>query len=276
MSHLTQPLIAVSPVDSALEDVCAFLLSKSNFVEAIGQGLRKSFDEVIDGARTGRYRIEQLEKTEKTYIGTKVEILLRTELALERGNILDNLIVSHEVDTKFSLSGGWMIPREAIGRLCLLVQGDDNSGRFSVGILRMLPTVLTNGANQDGKKSVSAAGKLQIRWLVHSAPLPPNFLLHLPDEVRTRIMSQSSGLQRIAELFRSVTGQLIPRTAITQVAQQHDPLRRARQMKDHLATEGFEILCATYIADRSRFVAHGFSNFSSDDWLSIRRVPAIR
>ena len=257
--------------DPALAQVRAFLHAKPDLADVIGKGLRQSFDEVIDGPRTGRYRIEQLEKTEKTYIGTKVEIVLRNELELPRGTVLDNLICGHEVDTKFSLTGGWMIPREAIDQICLLVEGNDNTGTFSVGLLRMTPGVLTNGANQDGKKSVSAVGKAQISWLLQGAAMPRNFLLDLDDAVRERIMSQGSGMQRVRELFKSVTGQIIPRTAIEQVAQQKDPMRRARQMKERLTGEGFQVLCATYEVDRTEFRRHGFAHFREDDWLSIQR-----
>jgi len=265
----------VSPIadrvhDDALEEVRVFLSERSDLEQVIGEGLRKSFDEVIDGPRTGRYRIEQLEKTEKTYIGTKVEIVLRNELELERGIVLDNLICNHEVDTKFSLTGGWMIPREAVGEICLLIEGSDNSEIFRVGLLRTIPDVLTNGANQDGKKSVSAAGKNRITWLVQKAAMPRNFLLHLNNADRERIMSHSSGMQRVKELFKSVTGQIIPRTAIEQVAQQKDPMRRARQMKEKLANEGFQVLCATYETDRAEFRRHGFTVVSGDEWLSIR------
>lgn len=262
------PAISV-PYDNALLEVRNFLLAKPDLVGTIGRALRKSFDEVIDGPRTGRYCIEQLEKTEKTYIGTKVEIVLRNELELARGEILDNQILGHEVDTKFSISGGWMIPREAVNQICLLVSGNDNSGRCSAGLLRMTPDVLTNGANQDGKKSVSAFGKGQILWLADGT-MPRNFLLNLPDLVRSHIMGQPSGMQRVSALFQSVTEQIIPRTAIEQVAQQKDPMRRARQMKDRLAGNGFKVLCATYEADRAEFHRHGFHQFSTDDWLSIR------
>ena len=255
--------------DAELHAVCSALLAHSNIATLIGEGLRRSFDEVIDGPRTGRFRIEQLEKTEKTYIGTKVEIVLRNELELPRGRVLDNLIGGIEVDTKFSLSGDWMIPREAFDQLCLLVSGNDNSGVFNLGLLRMSPEVLTLGANQDAKKTVSAAGKARITWLVRNAPMPRNFLLDLDPTVRELIMSQRGGVQRIRQLFLNVTGQLIPRTAIEQVAQQKDPMRRARQMKDQLLSQGVRVLCAKYDIDRSEIVRQGFANFRPDDWLSL-------
>ena len=257
------------PADLALEAVRACLLAKPNLIGIVGKGLRQSFDEVIDGARTGRYRIEQLEKTEKTYIGTKVEIVLRNGLELERGKVLDNLIGGYEVDTKFSLTGEWMIPREAIGQICILVQGSDNAGTFSIGLARATDELLTPGSNQDGKKSVSAKGRTRITWLLRDQPLPRNFLLDLDDATREEILSQSSGMKRVGALFKNVTGQIIPRYAIEQLGRQKDPLRRARQMKETLAAEGFQILCATYEVDRGEFRRHGFTDFREDDWLSI-------
>ncbi|WP_035354680.1 NaeI family type II restriction endonuclease [Edaphobacter aggregans] len=43
----------------------------------IPQLLRRAIDEVIDSARSNRFTLIEIEKTEKTYIGTKIEILLR-------------------------------------------------------------------------------------------------------------------------------------------------------------------------------------------------------
>lgn len=261
------------PNDQALCEVRDFLCERPDLLGIVGRAIRKSFDEVIDGPRTGRYRIEQLEKTEKTYIGTKVEIVLRTELGLERGHVLDNLIRGYEVDTKFTVGSTWMIPREAMNQLCLLAAGDDNNGRCGLGILRMVPEVLTNGANQDGKKSVSAHGRGQITWLAQG-PMPRNFMLDLPEDARATIMSASSGRQAIWELFRNATGRLIPRSVIEQVAQQKDAAKRARESKAVLAKEGIQVLCATYKEDRAEFVRHGFTQFNGDDWLSIR-LPSL-
>ena len=261
---------AVITMDSELLAVRTALIATSNIGTLIGGGLRRSFDEVIDGPRTGRFRIEQLEKTEKTYIGTKVEIVIRNELELPRGQTLDNLIAGVEVDTKFSLTGQWMIPREAINKICLLVSGNDNSGQFSVGLLRMDPAMLTSGSNQDSKRTISAAGKTYISWLIRNEPLPRNFLLDLTDDTRKLIMSQGSGVQRVRQLFLTVNDQLIPRTAIEQVAQQKDPLKRAREMKARLLSQGIQVLCATYAADQEEFIRLGFSDFRHDDWLSHR------
>ena len=51
----------------------------------IPQLLRRAIDEVIDSARSNRFTLIEIEKTEKTYIGTKIEILLRNHLGMSKG-----------------------------------------------------------------------------------------------------------------------------------------------------------------------------------------------
>lgn len=255
--------------DHALLDVRTFLRSKPGLALIVGRVLRQAFDEVIDGRRTGRYKVEELEKTEKTYIGTKVEIILRDELGLERGSKLDNCIAGYEVDTKFSLAEKWMIPPESFQKMCLLVTGDDNRARCKLGLARMHRSVLRDGGNRDRKKQLSAAGRKQIFWLVR-APMPPNFMLRLRAVTRDAIHAAPSGRARVQELFRRVTRRCIPRSVVEQVARQRDPLKRAREAKVILAREGFLVLCATYKTDRVQFQRYGITPEHRDDWLSVR------
>lgn len=257
-------------LDQELLEVSAELLNISDLERKVCEALRQALDEVIDGPRTGRHGVHQLEKTEKTYIGTKVEILLRHSLNLARGLKLDNLIAGHEVDTKFSLSASWMIPTEARDEICLLATVDELKSTASLGLLRMNSEVLTQGANRDGKCSVSAAGKSKIHWLFKQKAMQENFLLHLNPAVREKILSAKSGKKRIEALFTNVTNQLLPRTVILQVIQlPGDPLKRAREAKATLLPLGFKVLCANYENDRALMVAAGFEPKNSDDWLSL-------
>lgn len=109
----------------ALEsDLFSAVGGRDRFHEKLRSFFRSAIDEVIDTARTGRYFLSDLEKTEKTYLGTKFEILLRDWLNVPRGIVLDLLIGGREVDVKSTTSGGsgWMIPPEAIGQLCVLLR----------------------------------------------------------------------------------------------------------------------------------------------------------
>ncbi len=87
-------------------------------VERFGNVLRQSIDEVLDGQRTGRFDIyaADVAKTERTYLGTKVEIVCQDEFDLGRNQKMDYLIAGHEVDAKFSMSSvfGQAIPKEAV------------------------------------------------------------------------------------------------------------------------------------------------------------------
>lgn len=109
----------------ALEiELLAAVGGRELFEEKLRGFFRSSIDEVIDTARTRRFFLHELEKTEKTYLGTKFEILLRDWLQVPHGVILDLQIGGREVDVKSTTGGGsgWMIPPEALGQLCILLQ----------------------------------------------------------------------------------------------------------------------------------------------------------
>ncbi len=127
--------------------------------------IRQALDEVIDFPRTGRRSIAELEKTEKTYIGTKVEILTRAILGVQKGKKLDLLVNGIEVDAKFSISDKWMIPLEALNEICLVIYGNEHKGTYGVGLLRMSLKNLTTSKNRDLKRGVSAAGRKNMLWL---------------------------------------------------------------------------------------------------------------
>jgi hypothetical protein len=86
----------------------------------IPQLLRRAIDEVIDSARSNRFTLIEIEKTEKTYIGTKIEILLRNHLQMSKGKVLDLSIDGIEVDIKNTIGSNWTIPIEALGHPCIL------------------------------------------------------------------------------------------------------------------------------------------------------------
>lgn len=107
--------------DRELNLVCTEILEMDPQGERIGTILRQTLDQLYDGQHTGRYRWDQLHKTEKTHCGTLVEINLHREFGFEDGATMDYRIGGVDVDCKYSQSiGGWMIPLEAMGHLCLL------------------------------------------------------------------------------------------------------------------------------------------------------------
>ena len=228
--------------DTQLGEVVDFFLRQNGFAAQAAETLRRALDEVIDGMRTGRWSVELLEKTEKTYIGTKVEILFKFEFELADGAHLDTCIQGAEVDIKCTVLRDWMIPKEAVGKLCLLVRIDDARSRYWIGVVRANQEVLRVVPNRDGKLSISAEGKKSIRWLVEAGVLPSNFLASLEAGVRSRILAHPSGPLRVNEVFRLVQGKIVPRVAIETVARQKDPMKRMRDARKTLRPEGILVL----------------------------------
>jgi hypothetical protein len=250
-----------TPPDSALDEVEQWWHSQPNSAARLQQCVRTAMDEVIDTARTGRYSIDQLNPQEKAYIGTKVEIVIRSEfeLASPGPGHKDYLIAGHEVDCKWSTHwGSWSIPTEQHGHLCLLVHADDDKNELAVGLMRTLAAYLNPGKNKDSKSTISAAAReAHARWLIPRSPtLPVNFLLHLPDDDRSAILDAPGGVNRAFELFRRCEGIIITRHVMASVGQQRDDARRFRGgaggVRSLLAEHGWEVLNGTFIPQRER------------------------
>lgn len=213
-----------------------------------GIAIRQSIDEVLDGPRTGRWDFVQLEKTEKTYVGTKLEIVVRAALGLERGSVLDLDIAGVPVDIKWAMDSSWQIPLEAVDRICLCIGGMKKLSMFQVGVVRCRVEYLNEGKNRDRKKTLSSTGRAAMRFLVPSAPLPLNFLSTIDPAIRAEIMAGETIQERVARLFRLLPRTPIPRNAIATVARTTgDPMRRVRSdawAGDPL--DGMRVLSAQY------------------------------
>ncbi|KJY45295.1 restriction endonuclease NaeI [Streptomyces sp. NRRL S-444] len=191
--------------------------------------LRDTIDQLLNGEVTGRYEWKSLFKTEKTHAGTVVEINLQREFAFEDGVAMDYRIGGVDVDCKYSQQfGGWMIPPEAVGHLCLLVWADDYKSLWSAGLLRIAPELLNGGSNRDMKLTVKAEHRTKILWLWHDAELPENTLLHMDPTDREAVFAQKSGQARLNELFRRAQRRRIGRNVVRTVAQQKDYMKRVR------------------------------------------------
>lgn len=242
-----------------------------------GQVIRDTLDQLYDGQRTGRYRWEQLFKTEKTHCGTLVEINLQREFKFQDGTVLDYNIAATDVDCKYSQTlGGWMIPPEAQDHLCLLVWADDAESCWSMGLVRTNQDRLNTGGNRDRKATLNQQGRAAITWLFDHAPLPPNVLLQLDTETVRRIMSKRSGQARINELFRSATGRIIGRGVVATVAQQPDYMKRVRSnggARTALKPEGIIIL-GQYSSHAAVARSLGVPAPGPGDSVSVRLAPA--
>jgi Restriction endonuclease NaeI len=220
--------------------------------ERMATVLRDTIDQLLDGERTGRWDWLTLHKTEKTHMGTLVEINLHKEFEFADGAEMDYHIAGIDVDCKFSQQvGGWELPPESIGHLCLVLSSSDDEAIWSAGLIRVEEILLRGGAgNRDMKRRLTDEGESRILWLFERAPLPPNLFLELDDDARERIFTArtrnhpTSGQARLKELFRTVQGEIVRRAVVCTVAMQDDSMKRARdcRLEQHLGREGFVIL----------------------------------
>lgn len=217
--------------DAQLETVAEELITADPEGGKIGRALRRTYDMLLDGQHTGRYRWQQLSKTEKTHFGTLAEINLQRAFAFADGKAMDFAIRGIDVDCKFSQDpGGWMIPPEAVGHLILGLWASDDQGLWSLGLIRTTDQVLTTATgNRDRKRWLSPVGRSAIMWLYRNKPLPENALLRIPPRDVDQILGCSKhGARRVDMLFRLAQRRIISRTVVATVAQQDDYMRRVR------------------------------------------------
>nr|WP_202461922.1 NaeI family type II restriction endonuclease [Streptomyces sp. SID8374] len=217
------------PGDPELDAVAQTVLGADRDGSRFAGAIRRSMDMLLDGQHTGRFRWDQLYKTEKAHLGTLIEINLQREFGFADGASMDYSIAGSDVDCKYSQTlGGWMIPPEALNHLLLVVWASDEQSRWTAGLVRALPERLNSGGNRDAKKTLSAMGRGAVRWLYRDAPLQENMLLRLSDADIEAIFSHKSGQRRVDELFLRAHGRRVSRTVVATVAMQEDYMKRVR------------------------------------------------
>jgi len=262
--------------DPDLAAVAAELRGLDQDGSRMAAAIRGALDMLLDGQHTGRYRWDQLHKTEKTHAGTLVEIALARALRLADGVTLDYTIAGADVDCKFSHRlGGWMIPPEADGKLMLLVQASDEDGTWSAGLLRAAAGNLRPAGNRDGKRALSERGRAAVCWLHARAPLQENALIRLPGRDVEAIFALPSGQQRVNELFRRAQRMRVSRTVVATVARQDDYMKRVRGgggARDQLRDEGI-VIFGDYAGDQLLAAALGLPRPGPGEFVSARLVP---
>ncbi len=280
--------------DPELDRVAAAILRTDPHGDRFASVLRETYDQLYDGQRTGRWSPEQLRKTEKTHMGTLVEINVHREFGFGDGAAMDYNIDGVEVDCKFAARlGGWMLPREAYTaeHLCLVVWASEEHNRWVAGLVRATPRSgraaagepddLLGKENQDRKRPLTPAGESRVRWLYDAPALPENLLFHLDAATRDVIFAaggrRDSGQKRVNALFRLVQRRIVNRASLLTVARQKDSPKRARdaRLPRHLGQEG--ILVLGHQEDDPVVAAHlGLPVPAKGDFVSARVVPAER
>lgn len=236
----------------------------------LGRIVRQSIDEVVDGPRTGRWSVGQLAREEKAYIGTKVEIITRSELELEPSDRGDAVAAGVDIEIKWSGLGQWMIGPENVGRICLGYGLNRRGDQFSVGLFRVKPELLRPARNRDRKASLSASAlETGVYWLVRAAALPVNFVAALPDQVRDAVFAEKSAQDRVRRLAELMPMTPIPRQAFSTVARNKaDPMRRLRQDKSKVGVLGAMRLLSWKYGKRE-LRALGLPDVPKDHWVAV-------
>ena len=281
---VTQSVPPPPGADPELDAVQAELYRLDPAGSGVAAVLRDTLDQLYDGQHTGRWNYDQLHKTEKTHMGTLVEINLHRQFGFDDGDVTDYRIAGIEVDCKYSMAyGGWELPPEAVGQLCLVLTASDIARTWSAGLIRVRADDLRGKPNRDAKRQLTAASRARIRRLwPRRGSLAPNLLLGLDAATRDRIFGaraargQQHGQARTNELFRSVQRRIIRRAELATVAQQDDFMKRARGnggARTQLRAEGILVL-GHQDSDPLIAAALGLPAPSKGEFISARVVAA--
>ncbi len=277
----------VDPVidaDPARDQIAEAFLAADSTGRRFAAVFRRTFDSLYDGQHTGRYRWDQLTKTEKTHYGSLFEINLRREFddviddVPNEDSALDYRVLGHDIDCKFSQRvNGWMLPPECFGHLLLVATSNDDRGTWSLGIVRASEENRRETSNRDKKTQLNPRGTSQIKWLFRDHALPPNILLSLNSTTIEKIFTKGSGQARINELCRLVTKRRIGRNTVATVAQQEDYMARLRDngtgARTALRAEGY-LIVGDYEAHRRVARELHLPRPESGEIVSFQVVPA--
>lgn len=260
--------------DSELQDVLSWLASHD--VAGLYTGaIANAIDYVLDGARTGRYDLQSREvhPGEKASVGAKLEYEVLRSFNLPKAAPLDTLIAGVPVDIKATVGANWAIPSEAHCHLCICTQIQLGRNRHRSWLVRTHRSWLYRGkGNGDGKRglAVQAWDKWSVP-LYDWTPLPVNPLTLLTPEQTSRVLADKPGQEeRLTLMFQYLAGHIIPRSVISTVgAGRHDPLRRARGVRNRLAKDGLTLLCGKFPEQRDTAAAHAIT-LGPEDWIALK------
>ncbi|MEU3071709.1 NaeI family type II restriction endonuclease [Streptomyces sp. NPDC006906] len=235
--------------------------------------LEHATEKLLDGELTGRFRWEELTKSEKAMAGELIGNLMRHDFRFDTRGPLDFRIAGVDVDLKVTSGSTWIIPREAQGRVCMLVHLDHRRGLWSLGVVRATEELLLSGANKDGKRNLSRAGREAIEWVHKDSRLPVNVLDRLPATDLQAVLAQTTGQGRVNEFFRVAQRQSVTLPVLATVARQRDAAKRARDARRILAAEGILVLNHRN-SDPEIARALGLPVPERGTWVSVRLAPA--
>lgn len=234
--------------------------------------IRAVIDAIIDPVRTGRTRFDHLDNVEKTFIGLKVEHVLRDLLDVPKG-LRDLIIDGMDVDVKNTVRDTWTIPPETYREEepCILIASEEATNLCWLGIFFARDAYLAPGMNRDGKRSVSAFGFENIWWIIEAADYPRSRWLTLDMERFRELRKVRGGTRRACAFFRENPNIVVDRSVIQALLyDQKDYMKRLRAnqgARDELRKEGIALLSGTY--DAVILNQLGFGDIQEDEWIAV-------
>ncbi len=274
------------PDFAVLSKVREAIFSKMGGAERLSEQLptiiKNAVDFVLDPERTLRTEMSQLDKVEKTFIGLKIEHYLRDLIGCPKGSKRDAKIADIEIDIKNTIGSTWMIPRETYRHEepCILIATAKFDGRCWLGLV-LARTAYLNAENQDKKRSISEEGRRNIMWLVRDAPYPPSRWhgINMERFKELRNDKKLRGNKRVAQFFSENLGLIVDRSVLEVLANQKDPMRRARSDKrsssgtrELLAKDRIKLLCGDHPGDREIARNAGLREILTGEWVAVRSM----
>lgn len=145
--------------------------------------------------------VRDLDRATKTNIGPAIErkFLERFGLPqLEATEKIDTRINGVLIDIKTTIGTNWMIHQSCMGKWCLLFSENCEKMTFDLGIVFIMPDMLTK-PNGDDKSSISAEGKKQINWIVRDEPMK-----ELPADWASRVLVLETQVSMLTGMLTSV------------------------------------------------------------------------
>lgn len=251
----------------------------TNIDTVLAERILGAVDFVLDPVRTGRTTIDELDRVEKTFIGLKVEHLIRDILDVSPG-ARDLHLDGMNVDVKNTIrkSRAWMIPLETYRdeEPVLLIASDPTARTSSMGVMIARDAYL-GAENRDRKRRVLSTAHANILWIAQNLTWPPSRWEGLDMERFRQLRAEKSpngrpgGARRAAKFFRENIDRPIHRSVVVALLhEQSDPLKRLRTdggARDYLAPEGIAILSRHF--DRPLVEALGLQ-IGRDEFISIK------
>jgi hypothetical protein len=233
--------------------------------------VREAIDFVLDPIRTARTSITDLDNVEKTFIGLKVEHLLRDFLDIPKG-LRDLEVDGMDVDIKNTVRDTWMIPPETYGKEepCLVIASEEATHRCWLGIIIARDKYLSK-PNRDKKRAVSSKGFENILWLVNGAPYQKSLWRGI-DMARFRELRKlKGGKKRAVAFFKENPNKKFHRSVVQGLLfDQLDYMKRVRAnggARDVLRKEGIALLSGLY--DSELITELGLSKLNSEEVMAV-------